>query len=553
VFTLAARPRAYATNNADGESRPSVSADNRNKRRAAVLLDTNTQLLEMAAKLAGLGHWHYHLPSGRIVWSEETYRIHGIAQSEAEPDYAALLKLYEPECAARLSSLVERAIATGGSYEFEGVIRRPDGAVRNVAAKAQCRLEADGKVKELFGVFQDVTAQRETELHLKEANDITRRALVTAENALLAKQAFLANISHELRNPLTGVIGFSELMFKEGRLDTRSAEHLAHIRSASEALLRTIDDLLSISRLDAQQLAIEPAPVDPHAIAAEALRFHAPQLDDKKLTAEFLATGLPTLVMLDAGRVRQILTNFITNAAKFTAEGGITLRAAYDDVRELLTFEVQDTGCGIAPEHHAKIFQRFSQVDRSLGRRHAGAGLGLSICKGLAKAMGGEISFESRANEGSCFRVVLPAPKVAESVCHEREPVGHTGVEPLRGLRILVVDDHQMNRLLVRQMLEPFELDVVDAGNAHEAAGIAAARPFDLILLDLMMPDIDGVATVPLIRACNLNRETPIVAFSALAQGDIPEESAALFSGVLAKPIAARELLDLLLRFAPSG
>lgn len=632
-------------------------------------MDTNTQLLEMAARLAGLGHWHYHLPSGRIVWSDEIYRIHGFDQSQAAPDYGALMKLYEPECAARLSALVERAIATGGSYEFEGVIRRPDGAVRNVAAKAQCRLNADGKVEELFGVFQDVTEQtratrfmrtiadslpamvaywdtgfrcrysnlqyrewfgrtaeemdgipvqqlmgaelfaknepylrramdgeaqtfertlmnplgnvthmlaryipdrdadgrvlgmlallmdvtvlKETELHLKEANDIARTAARTAEEALRAKQAFLASVSHELRNPLTGVIGFSELMSREGRLDARAAEQLVHIQAASRTLLRTIDDLLSISRLDAGQFVIEPGPTDPRAIAAEMLQFHAPQIGDKNLTAELSARGLPAVVMMDAGRVRQILTNFITNAAKFTAEGGITLRVAYDEARELISFEVQDTGCGIAPEHHAKIFKRFSQVDGSLNRRQAGTGLGLSICKGLAEAMGGEVSFESRVNEGSCFRIALPAPRVAAPPEQERELAEDTAVEPLRGFRILVVDDHQMNRMLVRQMLEPFEVEVVDTGSAQEAVGIAALRAFDLILLDLMMPSIDGVAAVPMIRACPANGSTPIIAFSAMSESDLTSENAALFSGLLTKPIIARDLLELLLRFVP--
>lgn len=633
-------------------------------------MDTDTQLLEMAAKLAGLGHWHYHLPSGRIVWSDETYRIHGIDRSQAEPDYSALMKLYEPECAARLSALVEQAIATGGSYKFEGVIRRPDGAVRNVAAKAQCRLDADGKVEEIFGVFQDVTEQtratrfmrtiadslpamvaywdtglrcrysnlqyrdwfgrtaeemdglpaqlvmgpelfaknepylrramdgeaqtfertlvspsgsnahmlaryipdqdadgrilgllallmdvttlKETELHLKEANDIARKALLTAEDALRAKQAFLANVSHELRNPLTGVIGFSELMSKEGRLDARATEQLAHIQAASVSLLRTIDDLLAMSRLDARQVAIELGPTDPRALAAEALQFHAPQIENKLLTADLLATGLPAMVMMDGGRVRQILSNFITNAAKFTTEGGITLRVAYDYARELISFEVHDTGCGISQEHHAKIFERFSQVDGSMHRRQAGTGLGLSICKGLAEAMGGKVSFESQANEGSCFRVVVPAPALVASNQQEPALAEDTAVEPLRGLRVLVVDDHQMNRMLVRHMLEPLAVDVVDAGSAQEAAGIAAAQPFDLILLDLMMPDIDGVAAVPMIRASSANRLTPIIAFSAMSESDLASEAAALFSGLLSKPIIARDLLEVLLRFAPA-
>jgi len=628
-------------------------------------LDTHNELLELAARLASLGHWHYELASGRIFWSDEVYRIHGIDRSQSEPDYGALLKLYEPGCAARLSALVDRAIATGQGYEFEGLIRRPDGEVRSVAAKAQCRLGGDGKVEEIFGVFQDITEQtrarrfvstladqipalvaywdlslrcryanlqyqdwfgrtpdemdgirmqellgpelfsknkpfldhayagepvsfeptlvkstgevvhtlaryipdkdargsvqgiivlvddvtslKEAELQLKEMNEVAYRATEAAEQALSAKQAFLANVSHELRNPLTSVIGFADLLAREGDLNERAAAQLNHIRSASEILLRTVGDLLELSRLDAGQMQIELVSVDPRALAVEALDFHSNEFEAKNLAVAMIAGDLPATAMLDPNRVRQILANFIGNAIKFTDRGQITLVVSYDRSSELLSFEVRDTGVGIAPEHHDRIFQRFSQVDGALNRRQVGAGLGLSICKGLAEAMDGDISFTSQIGEGSAFRLLLPAPVSERDAAVEGETVQRVSPESLCGLRILVVDDHTVNRVLVRQMLEPFEVYVAEARDAKEAVRLAAAEPFDLVLLDLMMPDIDGVTAAPMIRACPPNQTTPIIAFTAVSESYLDKQKPDLFSGVLSKPIVARDLLQVLM------
>lgn len=628
-------------------------------------LDTHTQLLELAARLAGLGHWHYGLPSGRIIWSDEVYRIHGIDRSRSEPDYRALLRLYEPGCAARLSALVERAIATGEGYEFEGVIRRPDGEVRNVAAKAQCRLGADGKVEEIFGVFQDVTEQtrtrrfvrtladqipaivaywdlgqrcryanlqcqqwfgrtpdemdgirmqellgpelfsknkpfldrayagepssfeptivkltgevvhtlaryipdtdargsvqgviilvqdvtslKEAELQLREMNDVARKARETAEQALSAKQAFLANISHELRNPLTSVIGFADLLARDGGLNERAAAQLNHIRSASETLLRTVGDLLELSRLDAGHTQIELRLVDPRALAADTLEFHRNEFAAKNLAVSMIAGDLPAAAMIDPLRVRQVLANFIGNAIKFTDRGTITLVVSYDFSSGLLSFEVQDTGVGIAPEHHDRIFQRFSQIDGGLNRRQIGAGLGLSICRGLAEAMGGEVSFTSQIGEGSCFRLLLPAPAPERAPTVDGDTIEPAPLESLSGFRLLVVDDHKVNRVLVRQMLEPFDVSVSEATDALEAVGHASAEPFDLVLLDLMMPDIDGIAAAPMIRACPLNQATPIVAFTAVSESYLDKQSPDLFNGVLTKPIVLHDLLELLM------
>lgn len=630
------------------------------------MAETYTTLLEMAARLAGLGHWQFDVPSGRIFWSSETYRIHGFDPVAGEPDYEALLKLYEPESARRLSELVSHAIATGEGYEFKGAIVRPDGSTRYVATKAECFRDAQGAVERLVGVFQDVTEQtrserfirtladsipamvgywdadlrcryanlqyrewfglapeemigltipqlmgpelfaknqpfitaamrgeaqafertlvkpsgeightlaryipdiddagrvrgmlalvtdvtalKQTELRLQEANELAEEALGAARQALADKRAFLATISHELRNPLTGIIGFASLLAREANLDARAAGQLMHIRTAGETMRRTIEDLLDISRLDAGQLLIAARPVDPRALADDVLQFFSGQMREKNLTAKLSAHGLPQTVVVDPLRVRQIITNLISNAVKFTSVGSINVHVAYDDRTERLTLEVSDTGRGIAPEDQAKLFQRFAQIDASTHTARIGTGLGLSICKELAEAMGGEVGFCSEPGQGSQFWVVLPAPRTTSQPSRTIEDAAVEGEHMLAGRHVLIVDDHPVNRTLVRQLLEPFGVNVAEAGSAAEALEKSAATKFDVILLDVMMPEADGVEAAQMIRAQDNNRAIPLIAFTALSEGEIPQASESLFDEFLTKPVSPRSLLELLLR-----
>lgn len=639
-----------------------------NRKPESALVETRSQLLEMAARLAGVGHWHFHVDSGRIIWSAETYRIHGLAPDSGEPDYDALLKLYDPDSAARLDALVSHALLTGEGYEFQGSIKRPDGSTRYVAAKAECLLDAAGAVEVLFGVFQDVTEQtrverffrtlannipamvgywdadlrcrysnlqyrewfgrtpeemkgltiqqlmgpdlfaknepfiraalrgeaqsfertlvkpsgevghtlaryipdiddtgrvrgllalvtdvtalKTTELQLQEANDLAHEALTTAREALETKRAFLANISHELRNPLTGIVGFAALLAKEVDLDERASVQLRHIQTASETLQRTIDDLLDMSRLDARQMVIEPRPVDPYMLAHDVLQFFSAQMEEKSLTAELSAGRLPPAVVLDPLRVRQVIANFMSNAVKFTAAGVIRVGVTFDDASQRLTIEVTDTGSGIAPEHQEKLFKRFSQIDASTRRAGSGTGLGLSICKELAEAMGGEVGFESQAGKGSRFWLVVPAPQTADlSGGPNDDLVAEPDLMP-GGFDVLVVDDHPANRMLVRQMLEPFDIRVFEAGSAAEAFEKTATQTFDIILLDIMMPEVDGVAAARIIRADGCNRTTPLIAFTAVSEKGFREDDAGLFDDILAKPISPRTLLESLRKHA---
>lgn len=631
---------------------------------------TSVPLLELAERLGGIGHWHFHVPSGKVTWSAETYRIHGLDAEDTEPDYEHLLKLYTPESAGLLARLVERAVSTGEGYDIEATIRRPDGSVRYVSAKAECVLDADGKVEALFGVFQDITERtqaerfmraltnyipamvaywdrglrcryansqyldwfgrtpaemigvsmpdlmgvelfaqnepfirgamsgepqmferalikpsgetghtlaryipdvderghvlgmvslvtdvttlKQTEIKLQQAMDTAREALAQSEAALAVKKEFLSNISHELRNPLTGIAGFSELLSQQEGLGGDASRYVGRIRDACGDLLTTVNDLLDFSKLESGEIAIITRPVDPYSVGLDALEFFEPQLRAKNLSHAFVASDLPGLVTIDPMRVRQILLNLIGNAVKLTDSGAVDLRAEYTRPENVLRYTVTDTGPGIPTEQRLKLFQRFSQVDASASRKRGGVGLGLAICRGLADAMGGRVGFASEPGQGSQFWVDLPCTAVeADALQGVRVPPPLEDLAVLQGMRLLVVDDHAANRELVKRMAEALGVEVVEAIEGADAVERASRDRFDIILMDLLMPGLDGTSAAQLIRSrSGPCQRTPIVAFTAA--GDTSSQTGlGPFSDRLIKPFAALNLLQMLARHAP--
>jgi len=402
----------------------------------------------------------------------------------------------------------------------------------------------EGKAGERYylDVMRDVTEQVAQE-------EALAAATTAAEAATTAKSEFLANMSHEIRTPLTAVIGFCSLLSARPNLDDEASAYVARIASASEALLAIVNDVLDFSKLEAGQFSIAPRVVVPTETAHNVLLMFEPQAAAKGLSLDFAACDhVPEWVVFDPERVRQVLINLIGNAVKFTEAGGaVSLALRYDRALERLRFEIGDTGGGLSDEQQAKLFQRFSQVDGSSTRRHGGTGLGLAICKGLAEAMQGEIGVRSRLGEGSTFFFEIPAP-VADAPA-SASPA--TGDADLQGIRLLVVDDNPMNREFVRAMLEPLGVEVGEAEDGERGLVAAQALPYDVILMDVRMPRLDGPGALRRIRAePGPNQFVPILAFSATGDADAPLEAG--FDGVVHKPIIPEALVDALARAVAS-
>ena len=396
---------------------------------------------------------------------------------------------------------------------------------------------ATGRINGVTDIIRDISQRKVLEIEL-------RQARADAEAAAAVKGEFLANMSHELRTPLTAVLGFTKLVEDQPELSDVTRGYVERVSNAGKALRATVNDILDFSKLEAGQVDIKPRPMSPAELSRETIELFDAQARAKglSLTVSGLET-VPGLVLADPDRLRQILLNLIGNAVKFTDRGGVEVQAAFDPATERLSFSVVDTGPGMPADQVSHLFQRFSQIDGSSTRKYGGTGLGLAICKGLAEAMAGDIGVESREGQGSRFWFAFPAPAV------DRGEDGADDIEPELALpgdcRILIVDDNLANRELVRAILGPFGVHMTDAADGDEAISRAGKAPFDVILMDLRMPRVDGRAAAAQIRRGGPNARTPILAFSADASTLAVDE---LFDGQIVKPLSTVGLIETLAR-----
>jgi PAS domain S-box-containing protein len=431
-----------------------------------------------------------------------------------------------------------------GGQSFDARVLTAAGDERWMRIFHQVRDDASGRVRKAFGLILDIDEQKRAELALVEAE----RAAQAANDA---KAQFLANMSHEIRTPMNGVLGVMHLLKREKL--PGEADHLLREALACGRMLSTLlDDVIDFSRIEAGRLDVTREAVDPSELAAGVARLLRAQAEHKGLELRVEAADLG-LILADPSRLRQALFNLIGNAVKFTLAGSVTLRVgrAAEPQGEAgeprITFEVIDTGVGIPAEAQGRLFERFQQADASTTRRFGGSGLGLAITRRLAEMMGGEVGFTSREGVGSTFRLTIAAPP-AQAPAEELAIAD----DLLEGLRILVVEDNATNRMVVRRILEQLgaAVDTADDG----LAGVAAAQHggFDLILMDVQMPGIDGLEAARRIRALpGLAARTPIIALTAnVMSHQRAAYLAAGMDGVAAKPIVPAALIGEIVRLA---
>ena len=369
------------------------------------------------------------------------------------------------------------------------------------------------------------------------------------ERALAADQAkseFLANMSHEIRTPMNGVMGMAELLDGTS-LTGPQRSYVSVINRSCSSLLTIIDDILSFAKLDAGQVELDPRPFDMKACIEDVVRLIAPRLEDKGVElAMRYQPFLPYMLVGDAGRIRQVLTNLLGNAAKFTDSGHILVDVTGDvvDDRAELLVKVQDTGIGIPNEMRASIFEKFSQVDSSSTRAHEGTGLGLTICKTLVELMGGEIGVDSTLGKGSTFWFKITLPAHGSSQTPKRVPL------TLADSRILIVDDNEINRMILLEQLNSWRFDAVAVPSGEEAMlalrqASSREQRFDLVVLDFHMPRMDGPQTARAIHEHPELNGTPVMLLTSVGE---PNGLAALRDlgvvGCLVKPARSSQLFD---------
>jgi signal transduction histidine kinase/ActR/RegA family two-component response regulator len=395
--------------------------------------------------------------------------------------------------------------------------------------------------------------QKRLQTLMARGRDAACAAEARARAANKAKSEFLATISHEIRTPLNSILGFADLVADDPGLSAESRRRLDLIGRSGRSLVEIINDLLDFSKLEAGRMELDPQPLAPALVLRDAMAIAAPAAESKRLALRVEISGgdEASLFSLDETRLRQVLLNLLSNAIKFTRDGAVTARLNLSGQR--LRFEVSDTGIGIAPDVQARLFQRFTQADSSISRGFGGTGLGLAISKALVSRMGGEIGVDSAPGRGSCFWVELPAEPAQPA---PKLDVVAPRASNAGGARVLLVDDHPVNRELGHALLTLGGHETVTAEDGAAAVSLVRNEDFDLVLMDVHMPDMDGLAATRAIRAmAGSKARVPILALSADAMPEqIARCLAAGMDGHVAKPIVRDALLAAVARFtAPSA
>jgi two-component system, sensor histidine kinase and response regulator len=510
------------------------------------------QRLERAIRGTQDGLWEWDL-IGRSLWVSPRFEsILGYREGEISGTIASPIDLVHPDDQQSCETVRREHFERNAPCDLEVRMRTASGTYRWVRMRGQSERDALGRPLRLAGSMQDVTEARA-------ARDALIQASEAAQAASRSKSAFLANVSHEIRTPMNGIIGMTSLLL-DTRLDGAQREYAETIHSSASSLLTVINDILDFSKIEAGRLDIDVTAMDLPESVAEVRTILAFQASAKSLRLDVnVRPDVPRFVMGDRQRIRQCLINLVSNAIKFTHAGTVAIDVSVlrrDPGAVLTRFEVRDTGIGIAPETLATLFQPFVQADSSTTRHFGGTGLGLSIVRRLAELMGGEVGVESQPGRGSTFWFILPLPitDAADADAHRGAPsaTGDAGKpgERFAG-KVLLVEDNVVNQKVARSFLERLGCDVAVAGNGLEAVQAFAQGRFDLVLLDLQMPLMDGYAATSCLRKLEQNRHrTPIVALTASAMTGQRERCLeAGMDELLTKPLDVKRLRAVLVQF----
>jgi PAS domain S-box-containing protein len=445
-------------------------------------------------------------------------------------------------------------------------IRHHDG--RWIWVEAELRLKRDvrsGQPAGIIGALRDISLRKQAETALRASEEKYRLSVkaLRVETARVGQLArvkgdFLANMSHEIRTPLNGIIGYSGLALEDAALSEETRSHLTHVFDASSSLRVIVDDILDFSKFEAGNVQLNPAPFSVRELLDNCLSIVQPLATAKGLRLHREIEGaVPDRLNGDTQRLRQVLLNLLNNAVKFTDQGDVTLAIQCTPVSSsqvMVRFLVRDSGIGIIEHHHQKLFRRFAQADGSIARRFGGTGLGLAISKRFVELMGGTIGVESKPGAGSTFWASIPLP-IAPAVVHIFTRASVNPHDEVSASNILVVDDTEMNRSLVKIILERagHRIDVASCGET--AVKLASEKSYDLILMDVQMPVMDGLEATRQIR--NLDGDhcgVPILAMTANVLAEqVARYGAVGMDGCVGKPIDRKELLAVVRRWCHTG
>ncbi len=539
---------------------------------SSLALENSEKQLRFVLAGSELGFWDWDIAAGKVDRNAQWAEMLGYSHEEIQLTVRQWTDFIHPDDRARAWDSIQ-AVLDGSStmHRQEYRMIRKDGALMWILDQASVmQRDAQGKALRMCGTHTDITSRKRAEDELRQHRDhleelVQQRtvdlveAKVAAEAANRAKSAFLANMSHELRTPMNGVMGMIDLA-KRRMADPQGLNYLAKAKLSAERLLGVLNDILDLSKIEAERLVLEDVPLNlaqsMHNVAGEL----EPRATQKGLTLSVdVPADLASLPLTgDPLRLGQILMNLIGNAIKFTEHGGVTVRARQEGETGgtlQVRFEVADTGIGIPPEVRARLFQSFEQADNTMARKYGGSGLGLAISKRLVQLMGGDIGVDSVPGVGSTFWFVVPfkqrEPFVDRTApARPRLTAEQRLLQDFAGARILLVEDEPLSQEVASSLLEEVGLAVDLAEDGQQGLAMARRNPYDLILMDMQMPVMNGVDATQAIRKESRNRETPVLAMTANAFEE--DRQACLDAGMdehIAKPVDPHRLYEALLRW----
>jgi CheY-like chemotaxis protein len=519
----------------------------REREDAEKALRVSESRLATAQRIAKIGHWEFDTTTEAIYWSSEVYNILARENGIFSPTLEKFIQCVHVEDRILATQTLNEALQ-GKPFSIDLKVDTPVG-VKYTHAHGHPVYNANGQAEKLIGTLQDITERKLAEQEIFKSREL-------ADKSMKVREIFLANMSHEIRTPMNAILGFTRLLY-ETNLSAEQKSFIDAIHFSGENLLVIINDILDLSKIQSGKMTLEKCDFNIHELVSGNLSVLRPKAQEKGLSLSVkMDQQLPPRIKGDPVRLNQVLTNLISNAIKFTERGGVVLEInstaiEKDDIS--IEFKVKDTGIGISSDKLALVFDNFAQASNDTTRRYGGTGLGLAIVKNLVELQEGEISVISTPGFGSTFTVHLPYEKVKEGTMEFGAQImtSHESLDLLGDIAVLVVEDNAVNQLLVKKVLQKTGCKIDIASNGLEALDCIKFKKYDVILMDVQMPEMDGYEATQHIRTklpspmCDV----PIIAMTAHAFGsDVTRCISAGMNDYISKPFKPEDLFSKIIK-----
>jgi len=559
---------SHKASNGEVEVFSTISRDITERKQAEEVLKESKEYLELALSAASMGTWHWNIKTDQDTRDANFNSMLGLKAAESTQSVKDFIQYVHPDDRAVVDEEIKRAIRERDIYCIEFRIVRPDGTIYWLSDRGKIYYDQKNEPAYMTGAVFDITERKQAEetllntnRQLEEATAKANEMTAQAEAANEAKSLFLANMSHEIRTPMNAIIGFTELLTDE-QLSGEQKEKLNIIKYSSQHLLSLINNILDFSKIEVGKLDTEIITCSLGQLLNSIESMMGPKAKEKGIEFEVIENnGLPAQISTDPTRLRQCLVNLTGNAIKFTEQGYVYIKVSLEtaDNKSNIRFDVEDTGIGVPEDRQDAIFESFTQADGSTARKYGGTGLGLTITKQLAELLGGKLTLTSEVGKGSVFSLVIPAGLDVtkqpfldrHNIAGYREGESDKADKIKFSGKVLVAEDVKTNQMLMKSLLEKMGIEVTIAEDGNRAIQKALAYKFDLILMDIQMPQVDGYEATKTLRAGGMT--TPIIALTAGAmKGDDVKCTKAGCNGYLTKPIDRYKLTEILGKYLTS-